>query len=66
MWGKNDDVNSGNLFLWREAVVLTWAATAVQLEGVPAWDQVLYIKKVSNLNNGNEFLTYAKNNIFFP
>lgn len=40
--------------------------TAVKPERVPAWDQVLYIKKVSNLNNGNEFLTYAKNNIFFP
>ena len=40
--------------------------TAVKPERVPAWDQVLYIKKVNNLNNGNEFLTYAKNNIFFP
>lgn len=66
MWEKNEDVNSGNLFMWREAVVLTWEATAVILERFPAWDQMPYFKKVSNLNDENEFLTYAKNSIFSP
>lgn len=49
MWEKSEDVNSGNLFLWRDAIVLTWEATAVELERFAAWDQMLNIEMVSNL-----------------